>query len=106
MLVPTARAGASRARRHLPVIQPDGHKITLSTKRQRLPPTTAAGVAARTDAAGPNDWPPSLERAETRRVPDEDFAVHITTTEGSPARPGGKAIRGGCSPDTLTSPAV
>jgi hypothetical protein len=73
-----------------------------SDSHPRLPLASLPG----TDAAGPNDWPPSVDRADTSLVPDGALAVHITTTEGLAARFDVNAIRGGCSPDTLTSPAV
>jgi hypothetical protein len=59
-----------------------------------------------TDSASLKDCPPSVERAETRRVPLVDFAVHITAIVGTADVPSLNTIRGGCSPDALASPAT
>src|SRR5262245_36863609 len=64
-----------------------------SDSHPRLPLASLPG----TEPAGPNDWPPSVDRVDTSLVPDEDLAVHSTLTAGSAARFGVNAIRGGCS---------
>jgi hypothetical protein len=67
----------------------------------RLPPAALPG----TGTAAANDFPPSIERADRRRVPDADFAVHTTVIAGI-AVPRATTTRGGCWPDALASPAA
>src|SRR5689334_15569469 len=56
--------------------------------------------------SGENVRPPSVDRAETSRVPAAALDVQMTTTPGSAPRFSSRTTRGGCSPPTCAEPAI